>query len=186
MTGLSAGVLLMGEGGKSTFLVPSHLAFGSATGTLGGVFIPENSIVILEVELKDVRSLTEQEQVEDEIIKSYITNNDLTTTSDSLGVYRIILEDGDTTRFTDLENITVSYSGSVLNGEVFDSSENFSFILNGTNLISGWNIGVGMMHKKEKALIIIPSHRAYGASGSGSTGSIPPFTPIIFTIEILN
>ena len=100
-------------------------------------------------------------------------------------MYRVVLEQGDTTRFTNLESINVAYSGNVLNGGVFDSSENFSFILNATNVIGGWNIGVGMMRKKEKALIIIPSHHAYGATGSGSQGSIPPFTPIIFTIEIL-
>lgn len=185
MTGLTEGVLLMGEGGKSTFLVPSHLAFASATGTLGGVFVPENSIVILEIVLKDVRSLAEQEKVEDQIIKDYMTANDLIPTSDSLGVYRIVVQQGGTNRPQDLEKISVSYSGKVLNGEPFDSSEYFPFTVKENSLISGWNIGIAMMHKKEKATIIIPSHLAYGAGGSGSRGNIPPFTPIVFTIEIL-
>lgn len=185
MSALTQGVLLMGEGGKSTFLVPSHLAFGAASGTLGGVFVPENSIVILEVILKDIRSLQEQEVLEDRVIKDYMLAKNLTADSDSLGVYRVVLVQGDSTRAENLENISVSYSGSVLNGDFFDSSEEFAFIVSTNNLIQGWNIGIAMMHKKEKALIIVPSHLAYGAKGSGNQGRIPPFTPIIFTIEML-
>jgi FKBP-type peptidyl-prolyl cis-trans isomerase len=41
-----------------------------------------------------------------------------------------------------------------------------------------------MMALGEKSLFIIPSDLAFGNSGS-STGIIPPFTSLIFEVEIL-
>jgi FKBP-type peptidyl-prolyl cis-trans isomerase len=41
------------------------------------------------------------------------------------------------------------------------------------------------MNEGAKAKFIIPSHLAYGEDGS-STGIIPPYTTVIYEIELLN
>ena len=43
---------------------------------------------------------------------------------------------------------------------------------------------IGEMKENEKALFIMPSDIAFGNSGS-STGIIPPFTSVVFTVELL-
>ena len=43
---------------------------------------------------------------------------------------------------------------------------------------------IGMMHEGEKALFIMPSELAFGENGS-STGIIPPFTSLIFEVELV-
>ncbi|MCP9765741.1 hypothetical protein EGI31_22630 [Lacihabitans soyangensis] len=47
---------------------------------------------------------------------------------------------------------------------------------------SGIYRGISKLRKGEKARIIFPSSIGYGTNGSGS---IPPYTPLIFDIEVL-
>jgi FKBP-type peptidyl-prolyl cis-trans isomerase len=83
--------------------------------------------------------------------------------------------------------VNVHYTGMFSNGGVFDSSISrgvpFSFILNGRQVIPGWDIAVATMKRGEKSLFYIPSHLAYGERGAGS--SIPPNTDLWFEIELL-
>ena len=51
-------------------------------------------------------------------------------------------------------------------------------------LIEGLENGVKKMREGEKAKFIIPSHLAFGSSGS-STGLVPPFTTVIYEVELL-
>jgi len=83
--------------------------------------------------------------------------------------------------------VTVHYTGKLENGTIFDSSVSrgvpFSFVLNGRQVIPGWDIAVASMKKGEKSLFLIPSELAYGSSGAGS--SIPPNADLFFEIELL-
>ena len=83
--------------------------------------------------------------------------------------------------------VTVHYTGKFQNGNVFDSSISrgtpFSFVLNGRQVIPGWDIAVASMKKGEKSVFFIPSELAYGQRGAGA--SIPPNTDLIFEIELL-
>ena len=44
---------------------------------------------------------------------------------------------------------------------------------------------IAKMHEGDKALVIIPSELAFGAEGSVE-GIVPPFTPVVFEIELIN
>jgi FKBP-type peptidyl-prolyl cis-trans isomerase FkpA len=87
--------------------------------------------------------------------------------------------------------VTVNYTGSLLNGKVFDSNvdssfghaEPFKFVVGMRQVIEGWDLAVKDMKVGEKARIFIPSHLAYGMQGSGP--SIPPYSHLIFDIEVL-
>lgn len=83
--------------------------------------------------------------------------------------------------------VSVHYTGTLVDGTVFDSSLNkgvpFQFILGQGKVIKGWDQGVLGMKEGGKRKLTIPSSLAYG--DSGIPGSIPPKATLIFEIELL-
>ncbi|MCK5220950.1 MAG: FKBP-type peptidyl-prolyl cis-trans isomerase [Candidatus Aminicenantes bacterium] len=83
------------------------------------------------------------------------------------------MENGDT--------VTVKYTGKLLDGSVFDNGI-FSFILGRGEVIPGFDQGIAFMKEGGKAQLIIPSNLAYGSTGQNT---IPPYTTLLFNVEIL-
>jgi len=85
------------------------------------------------------------------------------------------------------KQVSVHYEGSLLNGQVFDSSykrkEPISFQLGVGQVIPGWDEGIGLLQVGDKARLVIPSHLAYGSAGAG--GVIPPDATLIFEVELM-
>lgn len=127
------------------------------------------------------------------------------TTKTSTGLEYIITEKGTGKKPTTGAQVYISYSGFLEDGTLFDSSsEDVSktfgkFIeekakANGyqpipftagskQGLIPGFIEGIEHLSFGDKAVIFIPSHLAYGATGAG--GVIPPNANIIFEIQLL-
>lgn len=84
------------------------------------------------------------------------------------------------------DQVKVHYTGKFLNGKVFDSSiprkEPLSFTIGKGQMIKGFEIGVKLMQKGEKAIIVIPSALAYGGR---QRGEIPPYSPLVFELELV-
>ncbi|WP_338240671.1 FKBP-type peptidyl-prolyl cis-trans isomerase [Aurantiacibacter hainanensis] len=82
------------------------------------------------------------------------------------------------------DQITIHYTGSFVDGEVFDSSvqrgEPATFPLSG--LIRGWQVAIPYMGVGDTAEIAIPATAAYGLQGRGP---IPGGATLLFTIELL-
>jgi len=70
---------------------------------------------------------------------------------------------------------------------VFDSSykrnQPIEFSVGIGQVISGWDEGILLLSKGDKAKFIIPSNLAYGEAGAG--GVIPPNATLIFEVELL-
>jgi len=103
------------------------------------------------------------------------------------GLQYLVLEEGaDRTAAMPLatDEVMVHYHGTMIDGTVFDSSvdrgEPISFPLDG--VIPGWTEGLQLMRVGDKFRFFIPSELAYGASGAGP---IPPFSTLIFDVELL-
>ena len=82
------------------------------------------------------------------------------------------------------DKVKVHYHGSLINGQVFDSSVDrgkpITFGLN--QVISGWTEGVQLMVVGEKTRFFIPSHLAYKNRNSGA---IPAGSTLIFDVELI-
>ena len=85
------------------------------------------------------------------------------------------------------ENVKVHYKGKLIDDTVFDSSyqrnEPIEFKLGVGQVIPGWDEGISLLSQGDKAVLIIPPHLGYGASGAG--GVIPPNATLVFEIELI-
>ena len=85
------------------------------------------------------------------------------------------------------QKVKMHYTGKLLTGEKFDSSldrnEPFEFTLGKGEVIPGWDEGVALLSKGQKATFVIPSFLAYGARG---VQKIPPFSTLIFEVELID
>ena len=84
----------------------------------------------------------------------------------------------------DEDSVEVHYHGTLIDGEVFDSSidreEPASFAVNG--VIKGWIEALQLMKEGAKWKLCIPAEIAYGENGSNSIG---PNETLVFEVELL-
>lgn len=98
--------------------------------------------------------------------------------------YEVITEGtGSLPKSTD--RVQVHYTGQLIDGTIFDSSvqrgQPAEFPVNG--VIQGWVEALQLMPEGSKWRLYIPQELAYGAQGAG--GSIPPYSTLIFDVELL-
>ena len=105
-------------------------------------------------------------------------------TTDS-GLQYEVLTQGKGPKPTAESTVKVHYEGTLIDGTVFDSSyqrgEPIEFPLNG--VIKGWTEGLQLMPVGSKYKLYIPYELGYGERGAGQ--SIPPYSALIFTVELL-
>src|SRR5690606_32980839 len=100
------------------------------------------------------------------------------------------------------DTVQVNYTGALTSGDVFDTSikevaeqnnifnpmrpyEPAKFAIGVRQVIPGWDEGLLLLPKGSKAKLIIPSELGYGERGD-MRGTIPPFAPLVFDIELID
>lgn len=170
--GFKFALLLLKEGEKGTFLIPSYQAYyeNPPTG------VEKYAVIVAEIELIDLLS-------EDDKINNYVKKKGLVLTEKTTSGLRFIRTNAKTTNdsLKAGDNVSVKYTGMFLNETSFDSGT-FGVVIGSSSAIAGFTEGISKLKKGEKARIVFPSAIGYGSKGSGS---IPPYTPLIFDIEIL-
>lgn len=173
--GLDIGLGLMKVGETFRFYIPSTLGFG---GYAFSSLIPANSILEIEVEVAASQNesdiLTEQLDLIDAYIIDQELNDTLANPIDSVEfliaeqIYYKRMTEGtedDTLRRND--TATISYIGTTLDGSEIDrrtTAQPLTYTFGVNAIISGLDDGVSAMERSETALIILPSHKAYGES----------------------
>lgn len=113
----------------------------------------------------------------------YATDSTYTTTP--TGLKYMIEKEGTGAKPGPTDEVTVHYTGRLLDGTVFDSSvqrgEPATFPLN--QVIAGWTEGLQYMKEGSKYVFYIPSDLAYGKNGA--PGAIPPYSDLIFEVELI-
>jgi FKBP-type peptidyl-prolyl cis-trans isomerase len=85
------------------------------------------------------------------------------------------------------KTVRVHFTGKFLDGRIFDSSHKYDapveFKLGAGEAIEGWDAGISYMAEGGQARLLLPSRLAFGDSYNGS---IPPFSPVLYEIELLS
>ena len=123
----------------------------------------------------------ETEVDQKQLIRDYIADNGLQADSTASGLFYVIEEPGNSEHPTGSDVITIAYTGTLLNGNVFDSNPSFTYRLD--QLILGWREGIPLFGKGGKGTLIIPSDLGYG---SQTVGSIPANSVLVFDIELFD
>jgi peptidylprolyl isomerase len=172
--GTDEGIVGMKTGGRRTMIIPSKIAYGEA----GVGFIPPNTdlkVVIELLEVKD-RVVAEMWKVDSTLFK--------TTAS---GVKYAIISQGEGPAVEAGKVVTVHYSGYLQNGTMFDSSverdEPIMFIVGQNQVVPGWDEGLQLLKKGDKARIIVPPQLGYGEM---VLEKIPVNSTLIFDTEVID
>ncbi len=101
------------------------------------------------------------------------------------GLYYEVLKEGSGAKPAATDEVTVHYKGALANGKVFDSSYDRGepIDLGLDRVIRGWQLGIPLMSVGAKYRLYIPSALGYGERGAG--GDIPPYSALVFEIELL-
>lgn len=122
-----------------------------------------------------------KEQGEAFLAENALKDGVITTES---GLQYEVLKMGKGKKPSETDRVKVHYHGTLIDGTVFDSSvERGEPIVFGLNqVIKGWTEGVQLMPVGSKFRFYIPQELGYG---SRAAGSIPPYSTLIFEVELL-
>ena len=120
-------------------------------------------------------------------LADYFAKNKIKAKPTASGLYYVKTQDGNGEKPKVGQMVEVHYTGKLLDGTVFDSSiergEPIFVPIGVGQVIPGWDEGIMMMSKGEKGMLYIPYYLAYG---DRETGVIPPFSNLIFEVELIN
>ena len=123
--------------------------------------------------------------IKDWLAQMVTNKKDIDTTS--TGIFYIVEKEGTGETVKSGNTVKVKYTGMFLDGTIFDASAyhgdgTMTYVHKTDPLIKGWEEGIEVMSKGGIAAFLVPSAKGYGINGAGS---IPPNTPLIFIIEVI-
>lgn len=152
---------------------------------------------------KQAENSVKQLEVDTKIIEDYLSEKNIKATKTESGLYYVIEQEGTGPEIEAGDLAFVHYAGYLLDGTLFDSSIKEVAQANNTfdeqrdsmggysplevsvgqgRVIQGWDEGLALLKKGDKAKFFIPSTLAYGDKDSG--GPIKANSVLIFDVEI--
>jgi len=195
--------MMLTLGDSASFYFPADSFFIKTLETEMPRFIGKGDLMRVDIKMMEVQT-EKQYQLEKEaflnwindfgdyekvLLKQYMEGEKLAIIPTTSGLYYIPVVKSQGKSVAVGDTITVNYEGRFFNNKIFDSTkkrnEPFQFVYGQKwQVIEGLEEAIGMMKEGERSLFIIPSKLAFGENGS-STGIIPPFTSVVFEVELL-
>lgn len=218
--GVADALIGMKVGGRKKVIIPSWLMtytsydtpedyIKNATGGTDCIYDIEVTDVALDISKHEIRLMAQYFSDNGDIFGNF-------TSADSLAghygcYYKQLKAPVDTTSFPKDTTVYINYTGKLLNGLVFDTTdervakdnniysadkvyepvkikwgetyEDITMGESGSTVISGFAITLWQMRAFEKGIGVFYSPLGYSYSGSGN--SIPGYSPLVFEIEIV-
>ncbi|MBB2953717.1 FKBP-type peptidyl-prolyl cis-trans isomerase [Sphingobacterium sp. JUb56] len=133
-------------------------------------------------------------------VEAFLKNNKLATQKTASGLQYVITKPGSGKNAAVGDTVVVNYVGKLTNDKVFDTNqadlakkykkfnaqrpyEPLRLHLGVDGVITGWTEAFQLLNKGSKATLVIPSNLAYGER---QAGEIPPYSPLIFDVEVID
>jgi len=181
---------LFGQDSTKTINIDNFLS-GFISGTLGkkGDMTVQQAQTYAQMNMERIKSKSLEKQygankaAGDKFLSENKSKPGIITLPD--GVQYKVVKAGNGPTPKDTSKVTVNYRGTTIDGKEFDSSykrkQPATFVAN--QVIKGWTEILTKMPAGSKWIVYIPQNLAYG---SRDTGSIKPFSTLIFEIELLS
>jgi FKBP-type peptidyl-prolyl cis-trans isomerase FkpA len=198
--GLEDGLRMLTIGDSATFFVSTDSLFAGGRPRPEGMpagsdlkFVVKVVAMPTQDELRKIQVEQQKKQMEaagrqmgDELkeIDGYLAAKKVANVKKSESGLRYSIENPGVGKTAPGKTAVVKYVGKLLNGTVFDqNAQGVDFQLGANAVIPGFEEGLLLLGKGGKAKIFIPSPLGYGPQG---TGPIPPNSPLIFEVEIVD
>lgn len=170
--------ILQQTNGQIRIVVPSRLTGWGRQGSrdLG---IPANASMDYLITVHDNLEDYEDQVIQEAIVRAGFALADFEKTEDN--IYYRVLSPGTGATFTSFDRIQAKYTLRNPAGTVLETSDSIALDLNG-GTIAAWSKVIPKVKVGGKIRMISPSGQAYGTAGSGSIG---PFLPLDFEVEVL-
>ncbi len=156
---------------------------------------------IMQEQANFMAEMQQRQQGEPEAIAAYVRDNNIKEKANNDGLYVIVKKKGNGAKVAAGKKVAINYTGRLLDGTMFDSSvesdakrgniytadrtyEPLSYTVGQMGLIKGWEDGINGQPEGTILQLIIPSALGYGSRGAGEM--IPPYSPLVFDIEIVS
>lgn len=114
-------------------------------------------------------------------VQSYLSSKGITNAVQHCsGLFYVIDNLGTGKHPNACSNVTVTYTGTLTNGSVFDQSTS-GISLPLTGVITGWRSGIPQLREGGEIHLYIPPTLGYG---NQQAGSIPPNSILIFDVKL--
>lgn len=197
------GLTKMYEGDSVSFIVSADSLFDKFFKIKTPFFIKKGEIIKMDVRLHKIlnqkeydaelnnfnKSVEDRDIEEQRKLKAYLNASSTPFSAISNGIYFSSIKKGNGERVKKGDILKIQYKGCFLNGKQFESTYDraqpmeYTFGEQG-QVIKGLEKAISFMNEGDKTKFIIPSHLAFGVTGS-STGIVPPYTTVIYEIELL-
>ncbi len=203
---LFEGLAMMHKGDSASFIIKADSFFvKTARAQQLPAYITSETMLKFEIKITDIKpkAVFEKEMAEaraqyeelikknkaqePELIAKYVKENNITVRPTKSGLYYVEKSKGTGPKVVAGQKVVVNYTGKLMDGKIFDTSEGrkpFEFVVGQQQVIPGWDEALLLMNKGAKAVIILPSAIAYGENGAPD--AIPPFTPLVFDVELID
>jgi FKBP-type peptidyl-prolyl cis-trans isomerase FkpA len=104
-------------------------------------------------------------------------------TVDSNGIYYQIIDPGSGETASLDSVVTVTYTTSLLSGDIIDDHSDSAISLPLNQFIEGWRIAIPYIQEGGHIKMVIPSALAYGCTGIA--GLVPPDSPLYYDVVLI-